>query len=212
MNSKKIQAILVALAITLFPLFLSGCEEREAQSSSTESSPAATSEPTPTPEPSAEPTSSPEPTPSPTPEVPAVDVESLFAENPIDAQEDEDLANASTGKAAYLAFQTARESWSRFIDRLTDIISNELLEGSEKEEFDQDGKEWSAERDSAIQSVLGDLSEEEAVQSDLDKATEATASVASMSRERALELCKKYAELTGEFPDFEELLSDAPMG
>lgn len=212
MRMKRIATVVLALTIALLPALLSGCEGKEALSSAPESAPAASTEPTPTPEATPQATATPEPTPSPTPEAPGVDVEALFAENPIDAQEDEDLANASTGKAAYLAFQTARESWERFIARLTERLSNELLEGAEKEAFDKAAGEWAQERDGALRSVLGDLSEEEAVQSDLDKATEASAAVASLSRERALELCKTYAELTGEFPDFEELLSDAPMG
>ena len=212
MNAKRIATVLMALAITLLPAVLSGCEGRETLSSSTESNPPASSEPSPTPEPTPEPTPSSEPTASPTPAAPAVDVDALFEENPIEVQKDEDLANASTGKAAYLAFQTARKSWTRFIDRLTDILSNGLLDGPEKEAFDKAAEDWSAERESAIQSVLGELSEEEVIQSDLDKATEVAAAVASLSRDRGLELCRKYVELTGEFPDFEELLSDAPMG
>lgn len=212
MNFKRTATVLMALAIALLPALLSGCQGERSMPSSAGSEPTATAAPTPTPKPTPEPTPTAEPTASPTPEAPAVDVDALFAENPIDAQQDEDLANAFTGKDAYLAFQTARESWTRFVERLTDRISNELLEGADKESFDKAAEEWTGERDSALQSVLGELTEEEAKQSDLDKATEAAAAVASLSQERALELCRKYAELTGEFPDFEELLSDAPMG
>lgn len=205
-------ALLLALTLTLLPAALSGCEKEGAGSPSSQSAPTVSSEPSPTPEATAAPTPQASPTPTPEPAAPALDVEALFAENPIDAQQEEDLANAFTGKDAYLAFQTARESWTLFVDRLTDAISNQLLDGQEKEDFDKAAEDWLAKREEALHSVLDGAAEEDILQADLDKATEAAAAVAAVSQERALELCKKYAELTGEFPDFEALLQAGPMG
>ncbi len=211
MSYKRIAPLLLGLTLTVLSTGLSACESKDSWSSSPASAPTATSEPTPTPEATATPEPTQEPTPTPEP-TPSMDVDALFAENPIDAQKNEDLANAFTAKDAYLAFQTAREKWVLFVDRLTDTISNQLLEGQEKEEFDQAAEAWSLEKDEALQSVLEGSTEEELLQTDLDKATEASSTVMSLCRDRAQALCKKYAELTGHFPDFEALLSDAPMG
>ena len=202
MSYKRIAPLLLGLTLTVLSTGLSACESKDSWSSSPASAPPATSEPPPPPA----------PTPPPAPPTPSMDVDALFAENPIDAQKNEDLANAFTAKDAYLAFQTAREKWVLFVDRLTDTISNQLLEGQEKEEFDQAAEAWSLEKDEALQSVLEGSTEEELLQTDLDKATEASSTVMSLCRDRAQALCKKYAELTGQFPDFEALLSDAPMG
>lgn len=212
MKQKRL-AVLTALALMVLPMIFSGCEKEDAWSSSPASEPTATWAPTPTPSPA--PTQAPTPTPEPTPSPAAVDVEALFQQNPIDAQEEEALANASNARDVYLALSASEESWSVFVSNLTNEVATWLSEnsyaedGDEVSEFTQEATAWTQEKDSAVNEILKALDEEGA--DELEIKNQAADTAVDFYRQRALYLCQRYAGLTGEFPDFESLLS-APMG
>lgn len=214
---KRMMALVMAGTLGALAAVLAGCEGKDAWSSSPASEPSATTAPAPTPVPT--PTPAPTQAPSPTPEATqapvAVDVEGLFAGNPIDAAEEEAMNNASNGRDVYLALSKSEESWGVFVDNLTHDIASLLSEsgtaedGDEISAFEQEVTTWTQEKDEAVAEILKALDEGGA--DELEVKNQAADTAVSLYRQRALDLCRKYAELTGQFPDFEAILN-APMG
>lgn len=103
-------------------LAASACSQQDSSQASTVSESSVESEATPTPEPTETPTPEPStptpaPTPSPEPESsPAAgDFEAAFADNPIDAQLEEDLSFASSNVLIQQAYSSAVARWETLI-------------------------------------------------------------------------------------------------
>lgn len=185
-------------------LAASACSRKEAPSSSqasTVSESPVESEATPTPEPTEAPTPEPStptpaPTPSPEPESsPAAgDFEAAFADNPIDAQLEEDLSFASSNALVQQAYSSAVDRWETLIQtayaQAEEDLSPEAFSTLQAEQED-----WEQGREASVQSLRTQNS---------DDPLAAARAIAEFYRARGQELCKAIYDATGQLPAFPE--------
>lgn len=192
-------------------LAASACSRKEAPSSSqasTVSESSVESEATPTPEPTEAPTPEPStptpaPTPSPEPESsPAAgDFEAAFADNPIDAQLEEDLSFASSNVLIQQAYSSAVARWETLIQTAYAQAEEDLSpEGFSTLQAEQDA--WEQGREASVQSLRTQNSEDPLA---------ASQAITEFYRTRAQELCKAIYDATGQLPSFPET-DGSPQG
>lgn len=140
-------------------LAASACSQQDSSQASTVSESSVESEATPTPEPTEAPTPEPStptpaPTPSPEPESsPAAgDFEAAFADNPIDAQLEEDLSFASSNVLIQQAYSSAVARWETLIQtayaQAEEDLSPEAFSTLQAEQ-----EAWEQGREASVQSL-----------------------------------------------------------
>ena len=175
-------------------LAASACSQQDSSQASTVSESSVESEATPTPEPS---TPTPAPTPSPEPESsPAAgDFEAAFADNPIDAQLEEDLSFASSNALVQQAYSSAVDRWETLIQtayaQAEEDLSPEAFSTLQAEQ-----EAWEQGREASVQSLRTQNS---------DDPLAAARAIAEFYRARGQELCKAIYDATGQLPSFPEI-------
>ena len=179
-------------------LAASACSQQDSSQASTVSISPVESEATPTPDPTPEPsTPTPAPTPSPEPESsPAAgDFEAAFADNPIDAQLEEDLSFASSNALVQQAYSSAVDRWETLIQtayaQAEEDLSPEAFSTLQAEQ-----EAWEQGREASVQSLRTQNS---------DDPLAAARAIAEFYRARGQELCKAIYDATGQLPSFPEI-------
>ena len=138
----------------------------------------------------------PAPTPSPEPESsPAAgDFEAAFADNPIDAQLEEDLSFASSNALVQQAYSSAVDRWETLIQtayaQAEEDLSPEAFSTLQAEQ-----EAWEQGREASVQSLRTQNS---------DDPLAAARAIAEFYRARGQELCKAIYDATGQLPAFPE--------
>lgn len=182
-------------------LAASACSPQDSSQASTVSESSVESEATPTPEPTEAPTPEPStptpaPTPSPEPESsPAAgDFEAAFADNPIDAQLEEDLSFSSSNVLIQQAYSSAVARWETLIQtayaQAEEDLSPEAFSTLQAEQ-----EAWEQGREASVQSLRTQNS---------DDPLAAARAIAEFYRARGQELCKAIYDATGQLPAFPE--------
>ena len=187
-------------------LAASACSQQDSSQASTVSESSVESEATPTPEPTEAPTPEPStptpaPTPSPEPESsPAAgDFEAAFADNPIDAQLEEDLSFASSNALVQQAYSSAVDRWETLIQTAY-AQAEEALSTDEYAVVQQEQGDWEAALEPAVQEIRAQHGEDEMA---------AASAVVDFYKERAKSLCQSIYNATGALPQFPNTSGEA---
>lgn len=211
MNNKRWNTLLIAFAVLLLPVFLSGCENLQLSSPSSSSQAApnsdASSEPAPTVEPTLEPTPEPSAVSSAVSELekPAADFDQVFDGNSLDAALEDELAEASSSHAILQAYENAESRWKSFI-QLTYNNGKSQLSGEDLERFQQEQESWEESIDVVVEGIRADAGD------DSDGKLTAARMIQERYRVWGKSLAQVIYDATGELPDFEKALSGEAMG
>lgn len=211
MNKKRWNTLLIAFAVLLLPVFLSGCENLQLSSPSSSSQAApnsdVSSEPAPTVEPTLEPTPEPSAVSSAVSELekPAADFDQVFDGNSLDAALEDELAEASSSHAILQAYENAESRWKSFI-QLTYNNGKSQLSGEDLERFQQEQESWEESIDIVVEGIRADAGD------DSDGKLTAARMIQERYREWGKSLAQVIYDATGELPDFEKALSGEAMG
>lgn len=205
MKNTRLVTFLMAGAILLLPITLSGCEGQEQPAPSSSS----TAEPTETPatepsQPESEPATSSEPEPTDAPDN-AANFEEAFAENPIDAQLADALDAASSSSAILKAYEAAGKYWKAMIPIAYDAAKTAVSE-EDRAQLEQDHQAW----EDSIDEIIAEIQEKNGEGGD-GKITAARL-IQERYRETARSLCEIIFSETGELPDFAPAMSSEPKG
>lgn len=161
-------------------LAASACSPQDSSQASTVSESSVESEATPSPEPESSPA--------------AGDFEAAFADNPIDAQLEEDLSFASSNALVQQAYSSAVDRWETLIQTAYAQAEEDLSpEGFSTLQAEQEA--WEQGREASVQSLRTQNS---------DDPLAAARAIAEFYRARGQELCKAIYDATGQLPAFPE--------